>query len=189
MVQNQPSGAARNRKVIEFAFTRWALVATILGLGAAGAVTFTGGVFLGVGATLRMVENESLVVEEALPEPSTVDESLNGFLEIEEPSNEAMPALYSTIEASSLVLLASPSSEFTVQVGRYRDHEEASTLYNQLWDEGFRPKIYSGWDDDDLLWHSVRIGRYDDPRDAEEEAARLGSTLQVHVVVRPDGAL
>lgn len=194
MHNHTPSKDTRERNLIEFAFTRWALVAVILGLVAAGAVIFTSGVLLGVGISLRIAEEEAVAVEaipdEAIPDELSTDGLEVEFLEVVEPNFEivASAPMRETIVESTKKPANSTPAGFTVQIGIYRDQEAAAALYDQLWDEGYRPNIYSGQDSDGLPWYSVRIGSHEERREAEAEADKLSSFLQVHTVVRRAGA-
>jgi hypothetical protein len=194
MDNHTPSKTARERNLIEFAFTRWAFVAVILGLVAAGVVTFTSGVVLGVGISLRIAEEEAVAIE-AIPDETISDELFTDgpeveFIEVVEPNfaNEVPSPVRKAIVESPKIYANSTSAGYTVQIGIYRDQEASAALYNQLWDEGYRPNIYSGQDSDGLPWYSVRVGSHDERREAEAEAEKLSSVLQVYAEVRRAGA-
>ena len=85
---------------------------------------------------------------------------------------------------------AEPDPEYvTVQVGVFRDENEANHLLKQIESKGYAPTFFSGRDAEARQWYAVRIGAYSDRQQAANAAANFSKQEKLKAVVRPLGSL
>jgi septal ring-binding cell division protein DamX len=77
----------------------------------------------------------------------------------------------------------------TVQVGVFRDQEEASRLLKDIERKGYAPSFFSGRDAEARQWFAVRIGAYSDRQQAANAAANFTKQEKLKATVRPLGSL
>ncbi len=191
---SRADSGSRDRTFIEFAFVRWKFFALLVGLGAAGFLTFTGGVLVGVSTTLSIVGLDldaiseiSVPLEEVSP---GVDRSPTEPIVLEMPEENRIDAPRQPLRPAA-VMSAYPAAdvEWSIQVAIFIDPRQAETLYEELFSKGYVPRILTDRDSDDRYWHSVRIGRYKDRHAAEVAAAKIEETQNLSTEIRPWDAL
>ena len=77
----------------------------------------------------------------------------------------------------------------TVQIGVFRDENEANHLLKQIESKGYAPTFFSGRDAEARQWYAVRIGAYSDRQQAANAAANFSKQEKLKAVVRPLGSL
>lgn len=85
--------------------------------------------------------------------------------------------------------LESDPEYVTVQVGVFRDQEEANRLLKDIERKGYAPSFFSGRDAEARQWFAVRIGSYSDRQQAANAAANFTKQEKLKAVVRPVGSL
>ena len=78
---------------------------------------------------------------------------------------------------------------FTVQVGVFLEHNEASRLLKEMERKGYAPSFFADRDAEDRQWYAVRIGAYSDKDQAANAAANFTRQEKIKAVVRPLGSL
>ena len=81
------------------------------------------------------------------------------------------------------------SGAFTVQVGVFLEHNEASRLLKEMERKGYAPSFFADRDAEDRQWYTVRIGAYSDKDQAANAAANFTKQEKIKAVVRPLGSL
>ena len=81
------------------------------------------------------------------------------------------------------------SSGFTVQVGVFLEHNDASRLLKEMERKGYAPSFFADRDAEDRQWYTVRIGAYSDKDQAQNAAANFMKQEKIKAVVRPMGSL
>ena len=77
----------------------------------------------------------------------------------------------------------------TVQIGVFRDQNEANRLLKDIERKGYAPSFFSGRDAEARQWYAVRIGAYSDRQQATNAAANFSRQEKMKAVVRPVGSL
>lgn len=85
--------------------------------------------------------------------------------------------------------LESDPEYVTVQVGVFRDQEEANRLLKDIERKGYAPSFFSGRDAEARQWFAVRIGAYSDRQQAANAAANFTRQEKLKATVRPVGSL
>lgn len=81
------------------------------------------------------------------------------------------------------------SGGFAVQVGAFRDPVKATRLIDTLRKRGYRAQLFRLKDARRRLWHTVRLGPYNQGDEAARMAAHVIEQEQVQAFVRPPSAL
>ena len=84
---------------------------------------------------------------------------------------------------------ASDPEYVTVQVGVFKDENEANRLLKDIERKGYAPSFFSGRDAEAHQWYAVRIGAYSDRQQASNAAANFTKQEKMKAVVRPLGSL
>lgn len=116
---------------------------------------------------------------EAAPPATAQEAAANGGIQIiEEAATDAGGEAF-----------ASDPEFVTVQVGVFRDQEEANRLLKDIERKGYAPSFFSGRDAEARQWFAVRIGAYSDRQQAANAAANFTKQEKLKATVRPVGSL
>jgi len=72
---------------------------------------------------------------------------------------------------------------FTVQIAAMKNKDDAEFLAQKISKKGFPAYSVSGVSEDSVLWHRVRVGKYDDRKSAENMRHKLLEDLKINGIV------
>lgn len=72
---------------------------------------------------------------------------------------------------------------FTVQIAAMKNKDDADFLAGKISNQGFPAYSASGLSEDNVLWHRVRVGRFEDKKEAENMKNKLLQKLKINGIV------
>lgn len=102
------------------------------------------------------------------------------------------PVAKSPAATEPTVAAAAPdldSERFVLQMGAFRDQKNAKQLQTELKEKGYVTRIYNGVDEDQKMWHMVRMGGYRDVYAASRAASEFSGKERIQALVRRSDAL
>ena len=84
---------------------------------------------------------------------------------------------------------ATPKKIYTVQVGAFLSEENAVERRIYLAKKGYRIEVVRFTDRKGRVWHTVRLGQYENLKEARKVAKTLAAKEKIQTSVRPGGSL
>ncbi|MDY0362821.1 MAG: SPOR domain-containing protein [Desulforegulaceae bacterium] len=99
----------------------------------------------------------------------------------EKPEKFEKPVL--RVEKSESVTQNKNKDFFTVQIAAMKNKDDADYLAKKIINQGFPAYSASGLSEDNVFWHRVRVGRFEDKKEAENMKKRLLEQLKLNGIV------
>ncbi len=182
-------------KIYEFAFERRSLLTVVCGSALLLLLVYTAGFLSGIGLQLWTSTPVLIVTLPSPPIPTIVPAAP---VEAEVLAAEELPAIdaveESSIEPTEASLNSAPKmledpgeveAAFVVQLGAFRQEENASLLSRRIAAMGYEAAVVSRVDDKGRIWYLVRLGQFTTSSEANKFASELKIQEHIEAVVRP----
>jgi len=111
--------------------------------------------------------SSELLSEKAVPDKSEKKEKSENLAPVQEKKPEA----------------SAGKGLFTVQIAAMKNKEDADLLAQKILQKGFPSYSVSGVSEDSVLWHRVRVGKFNDRKTAENMRHKLLEELKISGIV------